>query len=204
MTAGLAVAAIEEAVGRAGLGPLPAGAAEQFSRFAELLLRWNARMNLTAIRTPEEVLQRHFLEGIFCARQIPEGTRTLLDFGSGAGFPGIPIVLCRPEIEVTLGEAQSKKAAFLREAVRTLGLKAEVFDRRVEQMEAGRVFDVVAMRAVDRAETAVEVAAQRVGMAGSMVLLTTGIPEVAGFEVRERAAIPGSDRGGVVVFGRRG
>jgi 16S rRNA (guanine527-N7)-methyltransferase len=112
--------------------------------------------------------------------------------------------LCRPEIEVTLGEAQSKKAAFLREAVRTLGLKAEVFDRRVERMEAGRMFDVVAMRAVDRAESAVEVAARRVGMAGSLVLLTTEVPEVAGFEVRERAAIPGSDRGLVVVLGRRG
>jgi 16S rRNA (guanine527-N7)-methyltransferase len=97
-------------------------------------MKWNARMNLTAARKPEEIVRRHFVESIFAAQQIPKHVKTLLDFGSGAGFPGIPIAICRPKIGVTLAESQGKKAAFLREAVRTLGLKAEVWAGRVEEM----------------------------------------------------------------------
>ena len=95
----------------------------RFEEYLALILRWNSRMNLTAIRDEEEILARHFVESIACAQHFPEGIGTLLDFGSGAGFPGIPIALCRPEIAVTLAESQSKKAAFLQETVRILGLQ---------------------------------------------------------------------------------
>ena len=98
----------------AGLAELDAGLSHQFETYLSLLLRWNARMNLTAIRDEEGILARHFVESIACARALPAGIGTLLDFGSGAGFPGIPIALCRPEIAVTLAESQGKKAAFLR------------------------------------------------------------------------------------------
>ena len=77
-------------------------------------------------------LSRHFVESIACARALPEGISTLLDFGSGGGFPGIPIALCRPEIAVTLAESQGKKAAFLQEAVRVLGSQAKVHAGRAE------------------------------------------------------------------------
>jgi 16S rRNA (guanine527-N7)-methyltransferase len=185
---------------RAGL-TLPPGAAEGFSVYLELLMRWNAKLNLTAVREPGQIIQRHFLECIFAAGQIPSHTKTLLDFGSGAGFPGIPIALCRPEISVTLAESQGKKAAFLREAVRTLALKAEVFAGRVETMIAERVFDAVALRAVDKMETACGAAFERVASGGSMVVFATRGTEEAvrnilpGMDWREAPAMPGLEKG---------
>lgn len=142
-------AEIEAAVQRAGLDPISPEVASQFQDYLELLQKWNARLNLTAIRDPEEVLQRHFVECIFAAQRLPVEIHTLLDFGSGGGFPGIPIALCRPEIQVTLGESQAKKAAFLRETVRSLGIRnAEVYNGRVEGL--GRRFEAVTLRAVDK------------------------------------------------------
>jgi 16S rRNA (guanine527-N7)-methyltransferase len=109
---------------QAGYEPLGAALARRFEDYCSLILRWNNRVNLTAIRDEEGILTRHFVESIACARALPAGISTLLDFGSGAGFPGIPIALCRPEIAVTLAESQGKKAAFLQEAVRQLELAA--------------------------------------------------------------------------------
>ena len=123
--------------------------------YLDLLLKWNARTNLTAIRDPEEIVRRHFGESLFAARHIPAETKTLLDFGSGAGFPGLPIALLHPEIQVTLAESQNKKSTFLREAVRTLALpNVEVWPNRVETMPPNRQFNVVALRAVDDMATA--------------------------------------------------
>ena len=118
-----------------------------FSAYLSLIIRWNARMNLTSIRTEDGILARHFVESIACARAIPDGVRTLLDYGSGAGFPGIPIAICRPEITVTLAESQGKKAAFLQEVVRSLQLSASVHHGRADAVRAE--FDCVTLRAVD-------------------------------------------------------
>ena len=144
----MTAASIEAAVEKAGLQPLTPDAARHFEIYLELLLKWNARLNLTAIREPDGILERHFLECIFAAQQLPSGIGTLLDFGSGGGFPGIPFAICWPEIQVTLGESQSKKVAFLREVARTLNLaNADVFNGRVEALN--RKFDVVTLRAVE-------------------------------------------------------
>ncbi len=137
-----------------------------------LLVRWNARVNLTAIRNQEGILSRHFVESIACARAIPSGVATLLDLGSGAGFPGIPIALCRPEISVTLAEAQSKKAAFLQETLRTLALCAMVYGKRAETLQTE--FDCVVMRAVDQMEKAVAAGSRLVAPGGWLILMTTG------------------------------
>src|SRR6202021_2800782 len=102
----------------------------QLSLSPDLLLKWNSRTNLTAIRDPEEIVRRHFGESLFTGTQLPEAT-TLLDFGSGAGFPGLPIQLLLPNLQVTLAESQNKKATFLREVIRTLGLRTEVWAARV-------------------------------------------------------------------------
>lgn len=142
-----------------------------FEAYLSLLLRWNARINLTAIRDEEGILSRHFVESIACAYAIPPGVRTLLDFGSGAGFPGVPIALCRPEISVTLAESQLKKAAFLREVVRTLGLTARVSAQRAETLDAR--FDCVTMRAVDRMAKAVFACSRLLARDGFLVLMTT-------------------------------
>ncbi|WP_213805193.1 16S rRNA (guanine(527)-N(7))-methyltransferase RsmG [Granulicella sp. dw_53] len=144
----------------------------QLSGYLDLLLKWNARTNLTAIRDPEEIVQRHFGESLFAGRHLGS-CATLLDFGSGAGFPGLPIQLLRPEIVVTLAESQNKKVSFLREMVRTLALKTEVWGDRVESMPSERRFDVVCLRAVDNMEVALPAATARVAAGGERALLTT-------------------------------
>jgi 16S rRNA (guanine527-N7)-methyltransferase len=159
-----------------GLEPLDAILTGQFEKYLSLLLRWNERVNLTAIRDEEGILRRHFVESIACAHALPAGIETLLDFGSGAGFPGIPIALCRSEIAVTLAESQGKKAAFLSEAVRVLGVGAKVHSGRAETQ--GSQFDCVTLRAVDKMERAVQAAAQLVRPGGWMAPMTTE-PELA-------------------------
>ncbi|HTD56720.1 MAG TPA: 16S rRNA (guanine(527)-N(7))-methyltransferase RsmG, partial [Silvibacterium sp.] len=144
---------VTEAVVSAGLMPLHSEAAELFAGYVDLLVRWNARLNLTAVREPNQIIRRHLVECVLCAQKLPD-VKTLLDFGSGAGLPGIPIAILRPEIEVTLGESQGKKASFLREAVRTLGLNAQIYDQRIENMAPESFFDAVTLRAVDRMQEA--------------------------------------------------
>lgn len=155
----------------AGIAELEPALAGQFEAYCSLILRWNARLNLTAVRDEEGVLSRHFVESIACARALPAGLATLLDFGSGAGFPGVPIALCRPEIAVTLAESQGKKAAFLSEAVRVLSLAAKVHSGRAEALQTE--FDCVTMRAVDKMELAVQTAKRLVRREGWLALMTT-------------------------------
>lgn len=181
----------------AGQPGLEDGLGALFAEYLALLVRWNARVNLTAIRDEEGILSRHFVESIACARALPATIRTLLDFGSGGGFPGIPIALCRPEIAVTLAESQGKKAAFLNEAVRVLGLAAKVHSGRAETL--GTKFDCVTLRAVDRMELAVQAAAGLVRPGGWLALMTTGgdvekLKAVAGseFSWSVQEALPGS------------
>src|SRR5436190_9239340 len=92
--------------------------------YINLLLKWNARINLTAVRDPEEIVVRHFGESFYLARQIISlnDVITVIDLGSGAGFPGLPIAMFVPQGFVTLIEAQSKKVVFLKEVIRTLRL----------------------------------------------------------------------------------
>jgi 16S rRNA (guanine527-N7)-methyltransferase len=155
----------------AGLDPLDSELDRKFENYLSLILRWNARINLTAIRDEESILSRHFVESIICARALPAGIASLLDFGSGAGFPGVPIGLCRPEIAVTLAESQNKKAAFLNEVVRSLGLSAKVYPQRAELLEES--FDCVSLRAVDRMQSAVRAAARLVKPGGYLAVMTT-------------------------------
>jgi 16S rRNA (guanine527-N7)-methyltransferase len=111
----------------------------QFSTYLDLLLRWNARINLTAVRHPEQIVARHFGESLFTARSLySDGWQLttdnwLLDVGSGAGFPGLPIKLWAPALRLTLIESQHRKATFLREVIRALALpNADVFSGRAE------------------------------------------------------------------------
>jgi 16S rRNA (guanine527-N7)-methyltransferase len=143
----------------------------QFDSYLSLIVRWNSRTALTAVREEREILSRHFVESIACAVAVPQNVRTLLDFGSGAGFPGIPIALCRSDISVTLAESQNKKAAFLREAARTLGLKATVHGGRAENLT--KTFDCVVLRAVDHMETAVAAASHLLSFSGWIMIMTT-------------------------------
>jgi len=162
---------LNDLLGESGLETLDNSQIAEFEMYLELILKWNSRFNLTAIRDREGILRRHFVECTACARFLPSGVRTLLDFGSGAGFPGIPIAICRPEIKVTLAESQAKKAGFLHEVVRTLGVDAKVFVGRAESI--GSCFDCVTLRAVDQMSNAVAAAIPLVASGGALVAMTT-------------------------------
>lgn len=169
-----------------------------FESYLALLLRWNSRINLTAIRDEDGILKRHFVESIACACALPENIATLLDFGSGAGFPGIPIALCRPSTLVTLAESQSKKAAFLQEAVRVLGLSTKVHGARADGLAVQ--FDCVTLRAVDRMSEAVTAAGELVSPGGYLAVMTTqgelrAVQSAAGpgFRWDSQHPLPGSE-----------
>jgi 16S rRNA (guanine527-N7)-methyltransferase len=188
---------LSQLLAAAGQPALAATQTAQFEAYLSLLLRWNARVNLTAIRDAEGILSRHFVESIACARALPLGITTLLDLGSGAGFPGLPIAICRPEIAVTLAESQGKKAAFLQEVVRTLGLTAKVHAGRAEDLRLE--FDCVTLRAVDRMEQAVRVATGLVHPGGWLAPMTAraeldAVKAAAGASLiwQEPVALPGS------------
>jgi 16S rRNA (guanine527-N7)-methyltransferase len=178
-----------------GDAPVPSALYTQLSVYLDLLLRWNARTNLTAIRDPEGIVCRHFGEGLFCglelAKRLPTAS-TVLDFGSGAGIPGLPIQLIQPEFRVTLAESQGKKASFLREAVRTLELPTEVWAERVESMPPDQRFNAVTLRAVDNMELALATARERVAPKGLLVSFTSYDPPSTASPTAESVPLPGA------------
>ena len=151
--------------------PLSPEQLKQLELYLDLLLRWNAKVNLTAIRDPEEIVRRHFGESFFAGQQLgAEMASKLIDFGSGAGFPGLPVKILVPQIAVTLIESQQKKVTFLREVIRQLGLEeARVYAGRAEQ--SGLRSQMVTMRAVDKFDAALPVAAALVNEQGRLGLL---------------------------------
>jgi 16S rRNA (guanine527-N7)-methyltransferase len=151
--------------------PGPENAAQRLAAYGNLLLHWNTRLSLTAIRDEAELIERHLIEGVFAAEHHPSG-KLALDFGSGTGIPGIPIAICRENLQVTLAEAQRRKAAFLQEVVRVLGLKAVVHPGRAETLAPG-TFDAVWMRAVEKSAAMLPLAATLVAPSGSLCLLGT-------------------------------
>src|SRR5216684_1796416 len=107
----------------------------QIQQYIRILLAWNEKINLTAIRDPLEILYRHFCESMYAAEIIPERGGRLADVGSGGGFPGLPLKIIRPDLRVFLVESNLKKATFLAEVVRELGLTdAQVLVRRYEEL----------------------------------------------------------------------
>lgn len=142
------------------------------SIYIDLLLKWNARMNLTAVRDPEQIVVRHFGESLFAARYLVshDSQITYADVGSGAGFPGIPMQIFAPCLQTTLIEAHGKKATFLREVIRSLRLtninveicRAELVEQRA---------DLVTLRAVEKFSSVLPVAAGLVAAGGRLALL---------------------------------
>lgn len=129
--------------------------AGQFQIYLELLTEWNLKMNLTALKEPEEIAEKHFLDSILVLKylEIPQGAK-LIDVGTGAGFPGVPLKILRPDLNLTLMDGLNKRLIFLKELLHTLSLRAELVHLRAE--EGGRKpeyrerFDVATARAVAR------------------------------------------------------
>jgi len=131
-----------------GLGALrleiPAAAVGSLLGYLDLLARWNQPYNLTAVRDPAQMVTRHLLDSLAVLPQVHGAT--LADLGSGAGLPGIPLAIARPDLHVTLVDSNGKKARFLREAVRSLPLpNVQVEQLRVEELEGS--YDCITARA---------------------------------------------------------
>lgn len=142
------------------------------STYIDLLLKWNARMNLTAIRGPNEIVQRHFGESLFAAKHLLAQKRpqTAIDLGSGAGFPGVPFAMLAPDVQVTLIESQQKKATFLKELVRVLELKnVRIFGDRAESYR--ETAELVMLRAVEKFQDALKMAIRLTNPEGRVGLM---------------------------------
>ncbi len=138
------------------------------------LKKWNQKMNLTAIRDEHDIILKHFLDSLSYTRGFsPRPELRLLDMGSGAGFPAVPLKLIYPEIAVTLVESIKKKASFLRHIVRTLALTGvNIIDERTERLSETLLdaFDIVTARAFAKMSLAVESARPFLKEGGSLVL----------------------------------
>lgn len=126
---------------------------EHFKRYFELLLEWNEKMNLTGITDTEGVWTKHFLDSLTVLEGIPEGAKRVIDIGSGAGFPGLPLAIVRPDLDVTLVDATNKKVLFLEHVIKELGLKnVTALHARAEELSKEKMhkerYDVALARAV--------------------------------------------------------
>lgn len=135
--------------GLSELGVEPSDAiVSKFSTYLIELKKWNRAYNLTALKKDEDIIIKHFLDSLLYLKVIPEGRWNICDIGSGAGFPGIPIAIVRPQFNVALIEPTRKKTAFLRHMKRTLCLdNVEVLESRIEEVQ-GRLFDIALTRAL--------------------------------------------------------
>ena len=157
-------------------GSLTTGQLNLLEAHYNLLGQWNTRLNLTRIGSLEEALRLHYCESLFVATKLPAGSLAIADVGSGAGFPGIPIAILRPECTVTLVESHRRKSVFLREASRDIR-NIQVVTSRAENLEAE--FDWVVSRAVSPADVI------KLRISNNFALLVGG-EEALGFKRRER------------------
>jgi 16S rRNA (guanine527-N7)-methyltransferase len=151
--------------------PLSPEQVNQLQLYLDLLLKWNTKINLTAIRNRDDIVRRHFGESLFAGEQLNlDHATALIDFGSGAGFPGLPMKILAPQLKTTLIESQGKKVAFLREAVHALALKhVMVHAGRAEESKLQA--SIVTMRAVEKFDSAIRVAETLVVAGGKLALL---------------------------------
>jgi 16S rRNA (guanine(527)-N(7))-methyltransferase RsmG len=142
-------AAIQRAAGEFGL-VLNGEQIQHIQQYTKVLLAWNDKVNLTAIRDPLEILYRHFCESMYGATALPVEKCRLADVGSGAGFPGLALKIVRPDLEVFLVESNVKKATFIAEVIRELGLTdTKVLVSRFEELgEELAPLDFVCSRAL--------------------------------------------------------
>ncbi len=164
-------------------GELPDAAAPSLTALIEALARWNQKVNLTAIRDPEEMVTHHVLDSL-AVRPLLEG-RLILDVGTGPGFPGLPLAIAEPDREFTLIDSNQKKIAFVEHATRMLGLgNVTAAKARGEDYAPGHRFDTVIARALAALPRLLEIAGHHVGEDGVFVALKGRYP------AEELAAIP--------------
>ncbi len=160
---------LREGLGQLGMA-MSGGQADAFALYLRELRRWNRAYSLTSLKDEGDIVIKHFLDSCLYLLALPADARSVADVGSGAGFPGVPLKIMRPGLEVVLIEPNGKKAAFLRHMGRTLGLGGlEVLHRRLEDVEGLQV-DVAVTRALYAVGEFVRKAAHIVRDGGLFVL----------------------------------
>ena len=148
----------------------------QFERYYELLIEWNKRINLTRITEPDEVVIKHFVDSLTLLKycEIPQNAK-VIDVGTGAGFPGIPLKIARPDIELTLLDSLNKRLNFLREVCDDIGEQSELVHSRAEEgsrkSEYRDSFDVAVSRAVARLNVLAEYCLPYVKIGGQFIAM---------------------------------
>jgi len=173
----------------------------QIQQYMKILLAWNAKINLTAIRDPLEILYRHFCESMYAAEALHLENGRLADVGSGGGFPGLALKIMRPGLRVFLVESDIKKVTFLAEVIRELGLRdAQVLARRYEELgEEVAPLDYVCSRALGEFPAFLAWASSE-QIAAKQVILWIGardlpaIQKIAAWSWREPIQVPHSLR----------
>jgi 16S rRNA (guanine527-N7)-methyltransferase len=177
--------------------------ADPLLAYLALLLRWNAAYNLTAIRDPREMVAKHLLDSLAmhgATTPLAAAGGRLADLGTGAGFPGIPLAIAQPGLQVALVESNGKKARFLREAIRSLGLgNAKAVESRIEAYDAPAAFDAITARALATLPLILELGGHLLKPGGVLLAMKGVVPadEIAalpaGWEARDirPLAVPG-------------
>ena len=183
---------------------------EQLTTHFALLVRWNQKVNLTALRRHEQIATRHFEESLFLAKLLPQATGLIVDVGSGAGFPGLPLKVVHSAMPIVLLEPNKKKTAFLKEVVRSCTLEgAEVRAERLSETArsslAGRA-SLVTMRAVAATADVLNDLGRLLQKDGQIALFVgendaAKLAKAPGFDWEEPVAIPHSERR-VILTGR--
>ena len=180
--------------------PLTAEQIGQFSVYHEMLLDWNTRMNLTALTAPEDVAVKHIIDSLTAYdAALFDGARTLIDVGTGAGLPGIPLAVYAPHLTVTLLDSLNKRVRFLTEVTAAMGLqnvrcihaRAEEAARTVEHRAA---YDIVVSRAVARLPVLLEYTLPFVRVGGTLLALKGRAYAEEQKEARRAAEVLGGGR----------
>jgi 16S rRNA (guanine527-N7)-methyltransferase len=183
----------------------------QIQQYMKILLGWNEKLNLTAIRDPLDILYRHFCESMYAGVSVPMEEGRLADVGSGAGFPGLPLKILRPNLQVFLIESNVKKATFLAEVIRELGLEdTRVLVSRYEELgEEVAPLDFVCSRAVGEVGALLEWAVSK-QVAARQVILWIGsrdldqLQRIRTWDWREPILVPHSMRRLLLIGTRKG
>lgn len=151
-------------------------AVEKFVVFIRLLEKWNRVTNLTAVRDPLQMVTRHILDSLAVVPFLTRGS--LLDVGTGAGLPGVPIAIASPGLDVTLLDSNAKKLRFVRQATAELGLdNVQVVQARMQEYQPGRSFDMVISRAVASLDELYQQTVHLLRPGGRMLFMKGAVPE---------------------------
>jgi 16S rRNA (guanine527-N7)-methyltransferase len=176
--------ALDRGLGELAL-PLPHEATERLLQYVVLLAKWNRTYNLTAIRDPLDMVSHHLLDSLAVVAHLPMAPpATLADVGSGAGLPGIPLAIVRPQWQVTLNDSNQKKAAFVRQAAIELRLaNLQVQEGRVQTWRPAARFAVVISRAFAEFAQFISSCAHLVAADGVLVAMMGAAPSAPGCEI---------------------